>query len=145
MLQRFGRFASTEGLKLYFASPTSAPYVEKVVKQVNLPGASGNLGILAEHVPLMEQLKPGVVEVISDSSTVKYFIAGGFAFMHPDSKLNVIASEAFKLDDFDSNTAEKSLAAAKLKSESADVESSVTGKVQLEVLEALVSSLKDSK
>ena len=147
MLQRFARFASTEvgGLKLYFAAPTSAPFVEKVVKQVNLPGASGDLGILADHVPIMEQLKPGVVEIIGESSSSKYFIAGGFAFMHPNSKLNVVASEAFQLEDFDIKAAEKSLVEARKNSESSDLQVSVTGKVQLEVLETLVASLKDRK
>ncbi len=142
---RFSRYASAAGLKLYFAAPSSAPFVEKIVKQVNLPGSSGDLGILADHVPIMEQLKPGIVEVVTETANDKYFIAGGFAFMHPDSKLNVVASEAFKLDEFDLKNAEKSLLEARKKSEASDMDESVVGKVHIEVLESLVSALKEIK
>lgn len=34
--------------------------------QVNLTAASGEMGILANHVPSIEQLKPGVLEVIEN-------------------------------------------------------------------------------
>ncbi|KAF7720605.1 delta subunit of the central stalk of mitochondrial F1F0 ATP synthase, atp16, partial [Apophysomyces ossiformis] len=34
------------------------------VQQVNLAATSGDTGILANHVPTIEQLNPGVVEVI---------------------------------------------------------------------------------
>eukprot|EP00834_Sanchytrium_tribonematis_P001181 NODE_26_length_40862_cov_0.679513.p25 type:complete len:152 gc:universal NODE_26_length_40862_cov_0.679513:31730-32185(+) len=151
MLSRFSRFATTNaaaevsGLKLYFASPGGAPYVDKVVKQVNLPGSSGDLGILADHVPIMEQLKAGTVDIIDDAKTDKYFIAGGFAFMHSNSKLNVVASEAFKLEDLELSTAEKCLVDARKKSESNEIDESTTGKVHVEVLESLVAALKDKK
>lgn len=140
------RFASTEaGLKLFFAAPNSAPYVDKIVKQVNLPGASGDMGILADHVPVMEQLKPGVVEVVEEQNSTKFFIPGGFAFMHPNSKLNVVASEAYPLADFDIANTEKHLNEARKMSESSDMDTATTGKVQVEVLEALANVLKDIK
>ena len=34
------------------------------VVQVNTPSATGDMGILANHVPTVEPLRPGVVEVI---------------------------------------------------------------------------------
>ena len=38
------------------------------VLQVNLSAASGDMGILANHVPTVEALKPGVVEVVESGS-----------------------------------------------------------------------------
>ena len=35
--------------------------------QVNIAAATGDMGILASHVPSVEPLRPGVVEVIESS------------------------------------------------------------------------------
>lgn len=46
------------------------------VEQVNIPAESGMMGILAGHVPTLEALKPGVLEVIeSGSNSKKWFSA----------------------------------------------------------------------
>lgn len=41
--------------------------------QVNLPAETGEMGVLANHVPSIEQLKPGLVEVIEESGGNKQF------------------------------------------------------------------------
>ena len=41
--------------------------------QVNIPAESGEMGILAQHVPSIEQLKPGLVEIIEESGGSKQF------------------------------------------------------------------------
>lgn len=42
--------------------------------QVNIAAESGDMGILANHVPTVEPLRPGVVEVIeSGSGSKKWF------------------------------------------------------------------------
>lgn len=41
--------------------------------QVNIPAASGEMGVLANHVPSIEQLKPGLVEVVEESGKSKQF------------------------------------------------------------------------
>lgn len=41
--------------------------------QVNLAAESGEMGILAQHVPSVEQLKPGLVEIIEESGGSKQF------------------------------------------------------------------------
>lgn len=43
-------------------------YQSQDVVQVNIPAETGEMGILANHVPSIEQLKPGVIEVIEESS-----------------------------------------------------------------------------
>jgi F-type H+-transporting ATPase subunit delta len=41
--------------------------------QVNIPAESGEMGVLANHVPSIEQLKPGLVEIIEDGNNSKQF------------------------------------------------------------------------
>jgi F-type H+-transporting ATPase subunit delta len=50
-------------------------YSSQGVTQVNIPAATGDMGILANHVPSVEALKAGVVEVIEDagSQSKKWF------------------------------------------------------------------------
>jgi F0F1-type ATP synthase epsilon subunit len=40
---------------------------------VNIPAESGEMGILANHVPAIEQLKPGLVEIIEEAGASKQF------------------------------------------------------------------------
>jgi hypothetical protein len=42
-------------------------FASSEVTQVNIPAESGMMGVLAGHVPTIESLKPGVVEVIEGS------------------------------------------------------------------------------
>jgi hypothetical protein len=53
-----------------------AIYRSQGVVQVNIPAESGEMGILANHVPSIEQLKPGLVEVIEESGSSKQFFRG---------------------------------------------------------------------
>lgn len=56
-----------------------AIYTSQDVVQVNLPAESGEMGVLANHVPSIEQLKPGLIEVIEESGGSKQF----FRRSHP--------------------------------------------------------------
>ena len=53
-------------------------YKSSDVVQVNIPAESGEMGILANHVPSIEQLKPGLVEVIEESGGSKSFFRRSF-------------------------------------------------------------------
>ena len=46
---------------------TQSLYSSQGVTQVNIPAATGDMGILANHVPSVEALKAGIVEVIEDA------------------------------------------------------------------------------
>ncbi len=59
------------------------------------------MGVLANHVPSIEQLKPGLLEVfLEGGNKEEYFVAGGFAVVQPGSKLSINAVEAYTLDQF---------------------------------------------
>lgn len=44
--------------------------------QVNIPAESGEMGVLANHVPSIEQLKPGLVEIIEEAGGSKQYFRG---------------------------------------------------------------------
>lgn len=88
------RFASTDAapaaavLKLNFSLPHQTVYKGKAVYSVILPGLEGEYGVTSNHVPYVAQLKPGLLKILHEEGTSdpeKFFIAGGYAFTHPDS------------------------------------------------------------
>lgn len=50
------------------------------VVQVNISAASGDMGILANHVPSIEPLRPGVVEVIESTNASKKWFSEWYFF-----------------------------------------------------------------
>ncbi|CAF1247552.1 unnamed protein product [Adineta steineri] len=57
-----------------FAAPNEVFYNQaKNVRQVDIPTMSGNMGILAHHVPILGVLKPGVVSVFEQDGNTKRF------------------------------------------------------------------------
>jgi F0F1-type ATP synthase epsilon subunit len=76
-------------------------YTSQDVVQVNIAAESGEMGILANHVPSIEQLKPGLIEVVEESGgSNQFFLSGGFAVINPGSVLSINAVEGFPLEDF---------------------------------------------
>lgn len=59
--------------RLITASTLQSIYKSKDVVQVNLPAESGDMGVLANHVPSIEQLKAGLVEIIEESGSSKQY------------------------------------------------------------------------
>ena len=68
--------------------------------QVDLPGAEGDLGVLAGHAPIVTALRPGIVRVIADGRDEKFVILGGVAEFAASS-LNILADSASPIDEFD--------------------------------------------
>ena len=66
---------------------------------VTVPGTEGYFQVLANHAPLMSTIKPGVVEVtMSDNSSHKYVVFGGFADVSP-AGCTILAESATHVDD----------------------------------------------
>ena len=68
--------------------------------QVDLPGAEGDLGVLAGHAPIVTALRPGIVRVIAHGRDDRFVILGGVAEFAASS-LNVLADSASPIDKFD--------------------------------------------
>ncbi|CCC71751.1 hypothetical protein NCAS_0I00830 [Naumovozyma castellii] len=139
--------ASTIGnaLRLQFALPHETLYEGAEVKQVNLPAKSGRIGILANHIPTVEQLEPGIVEIFTNANNnevKKFFISGGFATMQPDSTLCVTAVEAFPLDSFSQENVKNLLTEAKKDLNNTDSTIAAEAQIKINLLESLEAALK---
>ena len=70
------------------------------VDQVDLPGAEGDMGILAGHAPLVTALRPGIVTIINGGAREPIVVIGGFAEVSP-AGLTILADRATPRADFD--------------------------------------------
>lgn len=96
------KVAVSEQLLLTLASPDNAYYKNEIVKQVDIPTMSGNVGLLAKHVPLLAVLKPGVVKVHAEDGTSRsLFVSSGTLSMNIDGTCQVLAEEICPLEDID--------------------------------------------
>lgn len=111
---------------------------------VILPGVDGVFGIKANHVPIIAQLNPGLVELHNAAEVEKYFVSSGFAFVHPNGVADICAVEAFTLDQFDSAAVKSALAAAQSSQGQGDEEEQAANQAALTLYSALDAAL-DSK
>jgi len=89
-------------LHLEFVSPESVLFSGDV-DQVDLPGAEGDLGVLAGHAPLVITLRPGIVTIYRGGAREPVVVTGGFAEVGP-AGLTVLADRAVARADFDTTT-----------------------------------------
>ena len=86
-------------LHFEFVSPENVLFSGEV-DQVDLPGAEGDMGILAGHAPLVTALRPGIITIFRGAAREAVVVIGGFAEVSP-AGLTVLADRAMARDDFD--------------------------------------------
>ena len=115
------------------------------------------MGVLANHVPAIEQLKPGLIEVIEESGSSKQFfrmciwpsvvfqgpphakqliclVSGGFATVQPNSHLSINAVEGYPLEDFSAEAVKSQIAEAqKVANGNGSEQDIAEAKIELEV------------
>ncbi|TFA99405.1 ATP synthase subunit delta [Trichoderma ghanense] len=127
--------AVPDKIKLSLALPHQSIYKSQDVVQVNIPAESGEMGVLANHVPSIEQLKPGLVEVVEENGPAKqFFLSGGFATVQPNSVLSINSPEAYPLEDFSADAIRAGIAEAqKVANGSGSEQDIAEAKIELEV------------
>lgn len=69
-------------------------YKSESIDQINVPGLTGKIGILPDHVGLITPLKIGNVEITeSDGQTKQFLISGGILEVHKN-RIIILAEEA---------------------------------------------------
>jgi len=89
-----------EAFKFELVSPERL-LVSEEVQSVVIPGAEGEMTVLAKHAPVMTTIKPGVVTVKSaNGQEERYVVFGGFADILP-SGCTLLAESATAVKDID--------------------------------------------
>jgi F-type H+-transporting ATPase subunit epsilon len=91
------------------------------VAQVDLPGSEGDMGVLANHAPLVTTLRPGIIVVYRNDGDMRIVVNGGFAEVGPTG-LTVLADMAVPLEEYD-----RSLLAGEIDDTEEDVADSTDG------------------
>jgi F-type H+-transporting ATPase subunit epsilon len=86
-------------IKLSIVTPERA-LVSEDVDEVQLPGASGYLGVLPGHAPLFTELKAGELSYRKGTTTTVLAVASGFAEVLPD-QVRVLAETAERANEID--------------------------------------------
>lgn len=68
---------------------------------ITLPGADGDMGVMAGHMSLITTLRPGVVAVSGSDDEGRFYVSGGFAEVTAE-KVTVLAQQA--LTEEEANT-----------------------------------------
>ncbi|WP_192258186.1 F0F1 ATP synthase subunit epsilon [Mesorhizobium silamurunense] len=89
-----------EAFKFELVSPERL-LVSEQVESVVIPGAEGEMTVLAQHAPVMTMIKPGVVTVkTAAGAEARYVVFGGFADILP-SGCTLLAESAVAVGDID--------------------------------------------
>ena len=67
-------------------------------KQVQIPGAEGDMTVMPDHAPLITTLRPGILKVSGSDGEQAYVVTGGFAEINATS-ISVLAERAVPRDE----------------------------------------------
>ncbi len=82
------------------------------VEMVVATGSQGELGIYPGHAPLLSNLKPGPVRVITGSDNEEvYYLSGGYLEVQPNA-ISILADTAVRANDIDEAAAAEAAKAA---------------------------------
>jgi F-type H+-transporting ATPase subunit epsilon len=93
--------------------------VKEAAEEAQIPGASGYLGILPGHAPLITELAVGVITYRARGATHTLSVAWGFMEVLPD-KVTILAEAAERPQEIDSARAQKSKERAEERLKSTD-------------------------
>jgi len=119
--------------------------MKKQASLITVPGSSGYFGIAPDHVPTVSELKPGLVSITNnDQSVQKFFVSGGFVFVHDDSTCDLSVVEAVPIEHIDPNRARQGVETyTKMLATATDEMTSAKAQIGLEVHEAMVFALSN--
>ncbi len=66
--------------------------------EVQIPGSDGDMTAMADHMPLITTLRPGILKVTGASGAQEFVVSGGFAEI-TQSSASVLAEQAMPKGD----------------------------------------------
>ncbi len=110
--------------------------VAEEVDQVNVPGEDGDLGVLADHAPLITTLRSGPLSYEKGDEVVQMVVSGGYMEV-TENRVTVLAETAEFLDEIDRTRAEAAKAEAEAKLAQADLSEDEFQETQLKLFRAI--------
>jgi F-type H+-transporting ATPase subunit epsilon len=110
------------------------PVFEGEVEMLVVPGAAGEIGVLARHAPLIATLKAGSTRVYldRDSENVKEYATGPGFFKVETDRAIALVDDAVSADEIDEGRAREQLETAQRELERVDRGESTADRWQLE-------------
>lgn len=97
-------------IKLEIVTPEKRVF-DETVDSVTVPTATGEVGILPNHAPLISSLKSGILSFANKGTSEKMVVSGGFVEVST-SKVSVLTDIAEKADEIDVEAAKAEREAA---------------------------------
>ena len=97
-------------IKLEIVTPEKKVF-DETVDSVTVPTATGEVGILPNHAPLISSLKSGILSYTKGGTTEKMVISGGFVEVSAN-KASVLANIAETSEEINTETARQERDAA---------------------------------
>jgi len=113
-----GEVATADRIKMKLQSPEGEG-LDMAVSEVVLPSASGQLGVLANHAPMMTALDTGVIRYKQDGKWMPLVVMGGFATVD-SNQLSVLVNDFETVDGLNADSAKKEMEEATAKLEKAE-------------------------
>jgi F-type H+-transporting ATPase subunit epsilon len=125
-----------EGKKLFDVSLVTpdGPAFEGEAEMIVVPGAAGEIGVLARHAPLIATLKAGSTRVYRDraSEDVQEYATGPGFFKVEQDRAIALVDDAIRADEIDETRAREQLETAQRELESVERGESTADRWQLE-------------
>lgn len=94
--------------ELELVSPESL-ILSEAVEMVVVPGEEGDFGVLANHAPVISNIRPGTLAIFEGGAvTQRFFLAGGFAEVTKD-RCTILAEGAVRVEDINRAALEQEL------------------------------------
>jgi F-type H+-transporting ATPase subunit epsilon len=108
------------------------PAYEGDAEMIIVPGAAGEIGVLARHAPLIATLKAGSTRVhVSESEVLEYATGPGFFQVLQDRAIALV-DDAVKADEIDAGRAQERLDEARAELEAIERGDSAADRWQVE-------------
>jgi F-type H+-transporting ATPase subunit epsilon len=108
------------------------PAFEGEVQMVIVPGAAGEIGVLARHAPLVAMLKAGETRVHVDETEIHAFATGPGFFKVEQDRAIALVDDAVNAKEIDADRAREQLEAARAELEKVERGESTADRWQLE-------------
>jgi len=94
-------------LTLEIVTPEARVYSD-TIDAVVIPTTSGEIGVLAGHIPLLTQLEGGELRVTKNGQTQRLAVGSGFVEIESD-RVHVLAEQAITEEKIDEQAAEEAM------------------------------------